>query len=307
MNILIDFLVSEFSQYELKKDELKNYFTYQLENSGYVDEDFNLLKADNEKSFRKIIYNTPEIQGKDEYKKKIKSSVEENFFNKIIQSFNSIDQFEKKIKDTIKFDDFFQVRDSQDLTDLKRNTFKVFKLLLDLKVKHLSLATYANFLKDSNLFGNWTIKPDMHIISTIPLLKYNGISLSSLSRDKEIAAGDFDDEVIKDLKSKNIDLKYKNMQLDKKENTIKLNIIFHCYDYCFHYNKKNTDKISPKHLERMIFLMSTKYEKDIDKFKYTNIGSNFHKKFFENTKPFFLKNLKKNYLRHKEIIDKLSF
>ena len=37
MNILIDFLVSEFSQYELKKDELKDYFTYQLENSGYVD------------------------------------------------------------------------------------------------------------------------------------------------------------------------------------------------------------------------------------------------------------------------------
>jgi len=307
MNILIDFLVSEFSQYELKKDELKNYFTYQLENSGYVDEDFNLLKADNEKSFRKIIYNTPEIQGKDEYKKRIKSSVEENFFNKIIHSFNSIDQFEKKIKDTIKFDDFFQVKDSQDLTDLKRNTFEVFKLLLDLKVKHLSLATYANFLKDSNLFGNWTIKPDMHIISTIPLLKYNGISLSSLSRDGKISAGEFQKEVIKELRSKNVFLKYNDMQLDKTENTIKLNIIFHSYDYCFHYNKKNTDKISPKHLERMIFLMSTKYEKDIDKFKYTNIGSNFHKKFFENTKPFFLKNLKKNYLRHKEIIDRLSF
>ncbi len=307
MNILIDFLVSEFSQYELNKDELKNYFTYQLENSGYVDEDFNLLKADNEKSFRKIIYNTPEIQGKDEYKKKIKSSVEENFFNKIIHSFNSIDQFEKKIKDTIKFDDFFLVRDSQDLTDLKRNTFEVFKLLLDLKVKHLSLATYANFLKDSNLFGNWTIKPDMHIISTIPLLKYNGISLSSLSRDGEISAGKFQQEVIKELRSKNVFLKYNDMQLDKTENTIKLNIIFHSYDYCFHYNKKNTDKISPKHLERMIFLMSTKYEKDIDKFKYTNIGSNFHKKFFENTKPFFLKNLKKNYLRHKEIIKNLSF
>lgn len=304
MNILIDFLVSEFSQYELKKDELKDYFTYQLENSGYVDENFNLLKADNEKSFRKIIYNTPEIQGKNEYKKKIKSSVEENFLNKIIHSFNSIDQFEKKIKDTIKFDDFFQVKSDQDLTDLKRNTFEVFNLLLNLKVKHLSLATYANFLKDSNLFGNWTIKPDMHIISTIPLLKYNGISLSSLSRDEKISAGKFQDEVLKDLKSKNIDLKHKNMQLDNKKNTLKLNIIFHSYDYCFHYNKKSTNKISPKHLERMIFLMSTKSEKDINKFKYTNIGSNFHKKFFENTKSFFLK---KNYLRHKEIIDRLSF
>ena len=247
MNILIDFLVSEFSQYELKKDELKDYFTYQLENSGYVDEDFNLLKADDEKSFRKIIYNTPEIQGKDEYKKKIKSSVEENFFNKIIHSFNSIDQFEKKIKDTINFYDFFQVKDSQDLTDLKRNTFEVFKLLLDFKIKHLSLATYANFLKDSNLFGNWTIKPDMHIISTIPLLKYNGISLSSLSRDGKISAGKFQQEVIKELRSKNVFLKYNDMQLDKTENTIKLNIIFHSYDYCFHYNKKNTDKISPKH------------------------------------------------------------
>ena len=304
MNILIDFLVSEFSQYELKKDELKDYFTYQLENSGYVDEDFNLLKADDEKSFRKIIYNTPEIQGKDEYKKKIKSSVEENFFNKIIHSFNSIDQFEKKIKDTIKFDDFFQVKDSQDLADLKKNTFEVFKLLLDFKVKHLSLATYANFLKDSNLFGNWTIKPDMHIISTIPLLKCNGTPLSSLSRDGKISAGEFQKEVIKELRSKNVFLKYNDMQLDKTENTIKLNIIFHSYDYCFHYNKKNTDKISPKHLERMIFLMSTKYEKDIDKFKYTNIGSNFHKKFFENTKPYFSK---KNYLRQREIIDKLSF
>lgn len=304
MNILIDFLVSEFSQYELKKDELKDYFTYQLENSGYVDEDFNLLKADNEKSFRKIIYNTPEIQGKNEYKKKIKSSVEENFFNKIIHSFNSIDQFEKKIKDTIKFDDFFQVKSDQDLTDLKRNTFEVFNLLLNLKVKHLSLATYANFLKDSNLFGNWTIKPDMHIISTIPLLKYNGISLSSLSRDGKISAGKFQQEVIKELRSKNVFLKYNDMQLDKTENTIKLNIIFHSYDYCFHYNKKNTDKISPKHLERMIFLMSTKYEKDIDKFKYTNIGSNFHKKFFENTKPFFSK---KNYSRQKQIIENLSF
>ena len=54
----------------------------------------------------------------------------------------------------------------------------------------------------------------------------------------------------------------------------------------------------------MIFLMSTKYEKDIDKFKYTNIGSNFHKKFFENTKPFFSK---KNYSRQKKIIENLSF
>ena len=72
----------------------------------------------------------------------------------------------------------------------------------------------------------------------------------------------------------------------------------------YYYNKKNTDKISPKHLERMIFLMSTKYEKDIDKFKYTNIGSNFHKKFFENTKPFFSK---KNYSRQKQIIENLSF
>ena len=303
MNILIDFLVSEFSKYKLSKDELKDYFSYQLENSGHI-ENFKLLKADNEKSLKKIILKTLEIKTKDEKKK---FTVVENFFNKLIHSFNSIDQFEKKIKDTIKFDDFFQVKDSQDLADLKKNTFEVFKLLLDFKVKHLSLATYANFLKDSNLFGNWTIKPDMHIISTIPLLKYNGISLSSLSRDGEISAGEFQKEVIKELRSKNVFLKYNDMQLDKTENTIKLNIIFHSYDYCFHYNKKNTDKISPKHLERMIFLMSTKYEKDIDKFKYTNIGSNFHKKFFENTKPFFLKNLKKNYLRHKEIIDRLSF
>ena len=76
-------------------EELKNYFTYQLENSGYIDEDFNLLKADNEKSFRKIIYNTPEIQGKDEYKKKIKSSVEENFFNKTEKQ-DSLNNDEKK-------------------------------------------------------------------------------------------------------------------------------------------------------------------------------------------------------------------
>ena len=69
MNILIDFLVSEFSKYKLSKDELKDYFSYQLENSGHV-ENSKLLKADNEKSFRKIIYNTPEIQGKDEYKKR---------------------------------------------------------------------------------------------------------------------------------------------------------------------------------------------------------------------------------------------
>ena len=94
------------------------------------------------------------------------------------------------------------------------------------------------------------------------------------------------------------------MQLDNKKNTLKLNIIFHSYDYCFYYNKKSANKISPKHLERMIFLMSTKSERDINKFKYTNIGSNFHKKFFENTKSFFLK---KNYSRHKRIIDSFSF
>ena len=34
------------------------------------------------------------------------------------------------------------------------------------------------------------------------------------------------------------------------------------------------------------------------------IGSNFHKKFFENTKPFFSK---KNYSRQKKIIENLSF
>jgi hypothetical protein len=304
VNVLIDFLVSEFSKYELNKDELKDYFTYQLENSGYVDENFNLLKADNEKSFRKIIFNTPEVTGKDAYKNKIKSNVEEQFYNKIIHSFTSIENFEKKIKEIIKFDDFFQVKNDQNLIDLKKNTFEVFKLLLNLKIKYLSLATYANFLKDSNLFGNWTIKPDMHIISTIPLLKYNGYSLSALTRDKEITAGKFQYDVLKDLKFKNVFLKYNNMQLDNKPNTLKLNIIFHSYDYCFNYNKINSNKISPKHLERMIFLMSTKSEKDINKFKYTNIGSKFHKKFFENTKPFFLK---KNYLRHKKIIDRFSF
>ena len=52
MNILIDFLVSEFSKYKLSKDELKDYFNYQLENSGHV-ENFKLLKADNEKSLKK--------------------------------------------------------------------------------------------------------------------------------------------------------------------------------------------------------------------------------------------------------------
>ena len=49
MNILTDFLVSEFLKYDFNKEELENYFKYQLENSGYVDENFKLLKADNEK------------------------------------------------------------------------------------------------------------------------------------------------------------------------------------------------------------------------------------------------------------------
>ena len=67
MNILIDFLVSEFSQYELSKNELKDYFSYQFENSGHI-ENFKLLKADNEKSLKKIILKTLEMKTKDEKK-----------------------------------------------------------------------------------------------------------------------------------------------------------------------------------------------------------------------------------------------
>jgi hypothetical protein len=58
MNILIDFLVTNFSKkFGLSKDHLKNYMLYQTNNSGVI---YNgeLLKADNEE---KLIYLTKEL------------------------------------------------------------------------------------------------------------------------------------------------------------------------------------------------------------------------------------------------------
>jgi len=291
MNPLVVFLAREFSIYKLNIKKLENFFYFQLSNSGHL-ENGKLLIANNENNLKKIIFKKVE-RGNEEKKKLITDQV----LNKILSKFKNIETFKNEINSIIEYENFYKINNSQDLEKLKINTLKIFELFSQFNVKGFKLASNANLIKDTNLFGNWTIKPDMHIISTVPLLKYDNKSLVNINRGKE-KPKDFQDTVLKAIKDKNED-KFNSNQLSKKEN-LKMKVIFHAYDYCYDYNIKNDQKISPKDLDRFIFLFSTNNVIQ----KYLNNESDFFNEFRKKSKNFFKI---KSYDRQKKIIKHLSF
>jgi len=301
MNILIDFLVTNFSKkFGLSKDHLKNYMLYQTNNSGVI---YNgeLLKADNEE---KLIYLTKELARHYKQQKNI-----DNFINKVNERYESPSKFFNYINNKINLTFFEDLKNIEQLENFKLNFLELideilFLLNTDPKVRGIQLSNLTNILKDSNLLGNWTIKPDRHIDCVIPLLSINNKKMINISRDntkpyifehKKVFP-----EILKVYKNKITEQK-KNLKNSWKKNELeKINIIFHSYDYCFQYNLINEKKINPKLLDRTIFLYSSfDYKGYLESHK-------FHIEFKEKTKNNFFKNTKE-YEKHNELINSLSF
>lgn len=301
MNILIDFLVTNFSKkFGLSKDHLKNYTLYQTNNSGVI---YNgeLLKADNEE---KLIYLTKELARHYKQQKNI-----DIFINKVNERYESPSKFFNYINNKINLTFFEDLKNIEQLENFKLNFLELideilFLLNTDPKVRGIQLSNLTNILKDSNLLGNWTIKPDRHIDCVIPLLSINNKKMINISRDntkpyifehKKVFP-----EILKVYKNKITEQK-KNLKNSWKKNELeKINIIFHSYDYCFQYNLINEKKINPKLLDRTIFLYSSfDYKGYLESHK-------FHIEFKEKTKNNFFKNTKE-YEKHNELINSLSF
>ena len=301
MNILINFLVTNFSKkFGLSKDDLKNYMLYQTNNSGVI---YNgeLLKADNEE---KLIYLTKELVR--HYKQQENMDI---FINKVNERYKSPSKFFNYINNKINLTSFEDLKNIEQLENFKLNFLELIDEILyllnaKLKVKGIQLSNLTNILKDSNLLGNWTIKPDRHIDCVVPLLSINNQKMINISRD-ETKPDIFEHkkvfpEISKVYSKKIIEQKKNLKNLWKKNELEKINIIFHSYDYCFQHNLNNEKKINPKLLDRTIFLYSS-YD-----YKGYLQSHKFHKEFEEKTKNNFFKNTKE-YEKHNELINSLSF
>jgi|ETNmetMinimDraft_32_1059908.scaffolds.fasta_scaffold01953_13 hypothetical protein len=301
MNILINFLVTNFSKkFGLSKDDLKNYMLYQTNNSGVI---YNgeLLKADNEE---KLIYLTKELVR--HYKQQENMDI---FINKVNERYKSPSKFFNYINNKINLTSFEDLKNIEQLENFKLNFLELIDEILyllnaKLKVKGIQLSNLTNILKDSNLLGNWTIKPDRHIDCVVPLLSINNQKMINISRD-ETKPDIFEHKKvfpeISKVYSKKIIEQKKNLKNSWKKNELeKINIIFHSYDYCFQHNLNNEKKINPKLLDRTIFLYSS-YD-----YKGYLQSHKFHKEFEEKTKNNFFKNTKE-YEKHNELINSLSF
>ena len=301
MNILINFLVTNFSKkFGLSKDDLKNYMLYQTNNSGVI---YNgeLLKADNEE---KLIYLTKELVR--HYKQQENMDI---FINKVNERYESPSKFFNYINNKINLTSFEDLKNIEQLENFKLNFLELIDEILyllntKLKVKGIQLSNLTNILKDSNLLGNWTIKPDRHIDCVVPLLSINNQKMINISRD-ETKPDIFEHKKvfpeISKVYSKKIIEQKKNLKNSWKKNELeKINIIFHSYDYCFQHNLNNEKKINPKLLDRTIFLYSS-YD-----YKGYLQSHKFHKEFEEKTKNNFFKNTKE-YEKHNELINSLSF
>ncbi len=294
MNPLISFLVDKFKKLDLSEDDLKSFFKFQFENSG---------EAKNNKIIK--------IKTKDEFKfvaaKKIETNLKnkhiyvEKFYQKLLEPYNyKVNLFFEDVNRKIKFNKFLNIKKIDDLKKLKLNILEAVDNLLKYKLEQYKLARIINFLKDSNNIGNWTIKPDMHIISVIPLLKINNSSLINLSRGT-LNAGKFQKQVLKKINIINDCFNFKEYWF--KDDKKKLMIIFYALDFCFNYNQNHKHKISPKDLDRAIFLYSTN---NVKKFTRYYKKTSFQKKFEEKTKEHFNLKYNSNSSRHCELINYLN-
>ena len=302
MNILIDFLITNFNKkFGLSKNELEDYMLFQTNNSGVI---YNgeLLKADNENKF-KILIQKAILNNKGTEENL------ENLVNKIKDKYGSVLGLFNYVNKKINLVFFEDLKNIEELENFKLNFLKLMDELLFLlnskpKVKGIQLAYLTNILKDSNLLGNWTIKPDRHIDSVVPLLSINNKKMIDLSRD-ETKAQPFElEKVLPEISkvySKRINQQkkiYKNLR--RKDELEKINIILYAYDYCFQYNLNNEKKINPKLLDRTIFLYSSGRQNGYLK------SHKFHEEFCKKTKGHFFKKTK-DFKKHIELINSLGF
>ena len=140
----------------------------------------------------------------------------------------------------------------------------------------------------------------MHIISVIPLLKINNLSLINLLRGT-LNAGKFQKHVLKKINILNHDFNFSECWI--KDDKKKVMVIFHALDFCFNYNQNHKYKICPKDLDRTIFLYSTnnvkKFTRDFNKIS-------FQKEFEDKTKEHFNLNYNSNSFRHCKLINYLN-
>jgi hypothetical protein len=140
----------------------------------------------------------------------------------------------------------------------------------------------------------------MHIISVIPLLKINNLSLINLLRGT-LNAGKFQKHVLKKINILNDDFNFSECWI--KDDKKKVMVIFHALDFCFNYNQNHKHKICPKDLDRTIFLYSTnnvkKFTRDFNKLS-------FQKEFEDKTKEHFNLNYNSNSFRHCKLINYLN-
>ena len=301
MNICIDFLVTNFNKkFGLSKDYLMDYMLYQTNNSGVIYEG-ELLKADDEE---KLIYLTKELVR--HYKQRENMDI---FINKVNEKYKSPSKFFNYINDKINLTSFEDLKNIEQLENFKSNFLELideilYLLNLEPKVRGIQLSNLTNILKDSNLLGNWTIKPDRHIDCVVPLLSINNKRMINISRDNtkpDIFEHKKVFPEISKVYKKTITEQKKNLKNSWKKNELeKINIIFHSYDYCFQHNLNNEKKINPKLLDRTIFLYSSfDYKGYLKQHK-------FHEEFEEKTKNNFFKNTKE-FEKHNELVNSLSF
>ena len=304
MNILIDFLVSNFNKkFGLHKEDLEQYFHYQTNNSGVVD-DTKLLIANNEERLRSLIRKITN--------NKVDHKNIDILLNKVEEKYGSVAKLFDYINNKINLRFFEDLKDINQLKEFKLNFLELLdELLLFLntkpKVKKIQLANLINILKDSNLLGNWTIKPDRHINCVVPLLSIYNKKMINLNRDKQ-KPDDFEkNKILPEVSKvflKKIEEQKNNYKiignLGRKGELEKINIVLYAYDYCFQYNLTNEKKINPKNLDRTIFLYSSHNLKgylSTHKF-YEEFCNKVEKHYYKHTPE---------YNKHIELIHALSF
>jgi hypothetical protein len=110
------------------------------------------------------------------------------FINKVNERYESPSKFFNYINNKINLTFFEDLKNIEQLENFKLNFLELideilFLLNTDPKVRGIQLSNLTNILKDSNLLGNWTIKPDRHIDCVIPLLSINNKKMINISRD----------------------------------------------------------------------------------------------------------------------------
>lgn len=304
MNILIDFLVSNFNKkFSLPKEDLEEYFDYQVNNSGVV-EDAKLLIANDEERLRSLIRKITN--------NKVDHKNIDILLNKVEEKYGSVAKLFNYINNKINLRFFEDLKDINQLKEFKLNFLELLdELLLFLntkpKVKKIQLANLINILKDSNLLGDWTIKPDRHINCVVPLLSIHNKKMINLHRDKQ-KPDDFEkNKILPEVSKvylKNIEEQKNNYKIlgnfGRKGELEKINIVLYAYDYCFQYNLTNEKKINPKILDRTIFLYSSHNLKG-----YLSTHK-FYKEFRNKVEKHYYK-YTPEYTKHIDLIHALSF